>query len=269
MHVSGPDFHIGLEQLRRAPHDPRGDDVKGVGIHHNAHGAGAGHEELCPQSHAGVGTAAALGADQIVKMHSAVGNLLDAGHIAQSAQGIGAAAGDFIIGPAQFLAHTVHFGINVVIAVGVHKAYIGVHQVFQELIALALGDTPLFQNEDRRHAQLFGAGGGQHGVVGLGAAGGKHHLSPLGFGLSQQKLQFANLIAPQTDTGHIIPLDPHIGAQNPADVLQLLNGRGQYGERNSRKIIQTFHGSLLFERIDGIIHYLVGKHKSEGGRSGA
>ena len=101
-------------------------------------------------------------------------------------------------------------------------------------------------------------------MVGLGAAGGEHHLGPLSLGLRQQKLQLPDLIAPQTNAGHVIPLDPDIGAQNPADILQLLNGRGQYSERNSRKIVQTFHGFLLFERIEGIIHYFGEKHKHQG-----
>ena len=79
-------------------------------------------------------------------MHTCVGNFLHAVHIAQGADGVGAAAGDFIILLATGLAHAIHLGVNVVIAVRVHEPDVGIHEVLQQLVALALGNAALFQD---------------------------------------------------------------------------------------------------------------------------
>ena len=182
-----------------------------------------------------MGAAAALGAADVVEPHAGVGDLLHAVDVAQGADGVGAAAGDLIVGPAQFPAHPVHLGVDIVIAVGIHEAHVGVHEILQQLIALPVGDAPLFQDQDGGHAQLFGACRRQHGVVGLGAAGGEHHLRPLALGVGQQELQLAHLVAAQADAGQVVPLDIHVGAQDAADVLQLLDGGGQNGQRDPGK----------------------------------
>ena len=61
-------------------------------------------------------------------------------------------------------------------------------------------------------------------MVGLCAAGGEHHLRALALGVRQQELQLTHLVAAQTDTGQVVALDIHIGVQQTADVLQLLDG---------------------------------------------
>ena len=111
--------------------------------------------------------------------------------------GVGAAAGDLIMLLAAGLADTIHLRIDIIIAVGIHEAHIPIHEIFQQLVALALGNAALFQNKDRLHAQLLGAGRRQHGVVGLCAAGGEHHLRTLALGVRQQELQLASLVAAQ------------------------------------------------------------------------
>ena len=184
-----------------------------------------------------MGTAAALGTADVIEMHTCVGNFLHAVHIAQGADGVGAAAGDFIILLATGLTHAIHLGVNVVIAVRVHEPDVGIHEVLQQLVALALGNAALFQNQDGHHAQLFGAGCRQHCVVGLCAAGGEHDLCALSLGVCQQELQLAHLIAAQADTGQIIAFDPHIGSQQTTNILQLLNGGGQHRKGNPGKLL--------------------------------
>lgn len=61
-------------------------------------------------------------------------------------------------------------------------------------------------------------------MVGLCAAGGEHYLRALALGVRQQELKLANLVAAQTDAGQVIALDVHVGVQQTADVLQLLDG---------------------------------------------
>ena len=232
---------VQLQQLGGLLHDVGGDDLKGVAVHHQTHGLGLGHIEHSAQRHAGVGAAAALGAADVVKVHPRVGDLLHAVDITQRTDGVGAAAGDLVVGLAQRLAHAVHFLIDIVIAVGVHEADIGIHEILQKLIALAVGDALLLQDEDGGHAQLLGAGRCQHGVVGLCAAGGEHHLRALALGVRQQELQLTHLVAAQTDTGQVVALDIYIGVQQTADVLQLLNGGGEYRQRDAGEILQILH----------------------------
>ena len=246
MDVLGAHLHVGLEQGGGLPHDAQSDHVEGVAVHHDAHGLSAGKEQLGTKGHAGVGAAAALGADDVVEVDAGLGDLLHAADITQGADGVGAAAGDLVVGPAQLFAHPVHLGVDVIIAVGVHKAHVGVHQVLQQLVALPVGDAPLFQDQDGGHAQLLGAGGGEHGVVGLGAAGGKDDLSPLVLGVGQQELQLADLVAAQTDAGQVVALDPHVGAQDAADVVQTVHGGGQQAQGDAGEFIELFHGSFPF-----------------------
>ena len=160
-----------------------------------------------------MGAAAALGAADVIELHAGIGDLLHAVDIAQRTDGVGAAAGDLIVGLAAGLAHPVHLGVNIIIAVGIHKADVRVHQVFQQLVALAVGNAALLQNQDRLHAQLLGTGRCQHGVVGLRAACGKHDLSALPLGVRQQELQLTHLVAAQTDTGQVVTLDIDVGTQ--------------------------------------------------------
>lgn len=82
-------------------------------------------------------------------------------------------------------------------------------------------------------------------MVGLCAAGGEHHLRALALGVRQQELQLANLVAARTDAGQVIALDVHVGVQQTADVLQLLDGGGQHRQRNTGEILQILRFSLI------------------------
>ena len=184
-----------------------------------------------------MGTAAALGAADVVEVHTGVGDLLHTVHVAQRADGVGAAAGDLVILLAAGLTHAIHLGVDVIVAVGVHEADVGVHKVLQQLVALALGDAALLQNEDGRHAQLLGARRRQHGVVGLGTAGGEHDLRALPLGVRQQELQLTHLVAAETDAGQVVTLHVDVGVQQAADVLQLLDGGGQHRQRDTGELL--------------------------------
>ena len=160
----------------------------------------------------------------------------DAVHIAQSTQRIGAAAGNeigFVAVLCQFFGNDVHFGIDIVVAVGVHETDIGTIDVIQDQIALVIGNTPLLQNENALHTKARRAGGGQHGVVGLGSACGEDRVAALSLCLGQQILQLSDLVAAESNTAQVIPLDPDIFAVLGADVLQPVERGGVYAQRQS------------------------------------
>ena len=82
-------------------------------------------------------------------------------------------------------------------------------------------------------------------MVGLGPSGGEDYVRPLRLGLRQQELQLPDLVATQAHAGHIVPLDVDVLAQLPAQVLQLVHGRGQHAQRDRFKFCNLFHDSLL------------------------
>lgn len=61
-------------------------------------------------------------------------------------------------------------------------------------------------------------------MVGLGATGSKDNIHPLVSGIRQKKLQLADLIAAQSNAGHVVPLDVNIFSDLPAQVFQLIQG---------------------------------------------
>ena len=109
------------------------------------------------------------------------------------------------------------------------------------MVALALGHAALFQDQDGRHAELFGAGRRQHGVVRLGAAGRKDDLRALPLRVGEQELELAHLVAAEADARQIIALDIDIGAEQAADVLQLLDRRRQRRQTDAGEILQILH----------------------------
>ena len=250
MDAVGRGREVELQQLRRLTHDARGDLVEGVGIDHHADGLRLRHKQPRAQRNARVRAAAALRAAEIVEVHAAFGDLLHAADIAQRAEPVRPAAGDFVIGSAELFAHAVHLGVDVVIVVGIHEADVGVHQILEQLVALALGHAALFQDQDGRHAELFGAGRRQHGVVRLGAAGRKDDLRALPLRVGEQELELAHLVAAEADARQIIALDIDIGVEQAADVLQLLDRRRQRRQTDAGKILQVFHiASLIFPMV--------------------
>ena len=101
-----------------------------------------------------------------------------------------------------------HLGVDVLVAVGVHELHLGAEDVVQHQVALVVRDTPLLQDQGAAHPQAGGAGGGEHGVVGLGAAGGEHGVTALLLGVRQQIFQLTDLVAAQRHAAQVIPLDP-------------------------------------------------------------
>ena len=105
--------------------------------------------------------------------------------------------------------------------------------------------TPRFiQHQNALHTQLSSAGGGEHGVVGLGATGGENNIRPLVPGIRQKKLQLTDLVAAQGHAGHVVPLDVIILPNFPTQVFQLVQGRGQLSKGNAGEIDNLFHESI-------------------------
>ena len=250
MHVLDGRHEIKLQKLGSLLHDVRRDNVKRVAVYHQADGLRLRHEQLRAQRDSGVSAAAALGAADIVEVQPRVRDLFHAVDVAQRADGVGAAAGNLVVRTPQLLPDAIHLGVDVVVAVGVHEADVGVHEVFEQLVALALGHAALFEDQYRRHAQLFRAGRREHGVVRLRAAGREDDLRALPLRVGQQEFELAHLVAAETDAGQVVAFYIDVCAENTADVFKLLNGRRQHGQRYPRKIVQAFHIESPFYKYE-------------------
>ena len=90
--------------------------------------------------------------------------------------------------------------------------------------------------------QAQSTGGSQHGMVALGLSGGHHQIIALILGIPEQIVQLPDLIAAQGHAAQVIPLDPDIGAQLPADIWQPVHGGGKQSQGLFFKMI---HGNLL------------------------
>ena len=141
----------------------------------------------------------------------------------------------------QHLAALTHLGVDVLVAVGVHKFHLRAENIVQHQIALAVRDTPLFQDQDTAQPQTGGAGGGEHGMIGLGPAGGEHGVAALLLGVRQQIFQLADLVAAQSDAAQVIPLDPDALVVDPADIFQPVKGRRIHAQPELRQIIPMTH----------------------------
>jgi len=113
-----------------------------------------------------------------------------------------------------------------------------------------VSSPPLFQHQNAFHTYLPGTGGSEHSVVGLGTAGGEDNIRPSAPGICQKKLQLADLVATQGYASHVIPLNVNILPDLPAQVFQLIQGRGQLSEGNSGKINNLFHKNASFGCTD-------------------
>ena len=78
-------------------------------------------------------------------------------------------------------------------------------------------------------------------MIALGLAGGHDQIVTLGLCIMKQVFQFPDLIAAQSNTAQVIPLDPNIGPQFPADVRQTVQ-RGR--EESQGLFFKMFHGVL-------------------------
>ena len=74
-------------------------------------------------------------------------------------------------------------------------------------------------------------------MVALGLTGGHDQIVPLVFRITQQIFQFSDFVTAQGNTAQIIPLDPNIGAQFPADIRQAVHGRRKQTQRLFFKMI--------------------------------
>ena len=75
----------------------------------------------------------------------------------------------------------------------------------------------------------------------LGPAGGEHGVAALLLGVRQQIFQLADLVAAQSDTAQVIPLDPDVFAVNAADIFQPVKGRRIHAQPELRQIIPMTH----------------------------
>ena len=193
--------------------------------------------DFCAQNASGCSAAGTAGADQMVEVDAGIGHFLHAVHIAQTAQSVGSAAGDFINFFAKFCADPVHFGVNIFITVGVHIPDFHAHQMVQNLIALPGSDTPLLQHQNAVHSHPQRAGSGEHGMVALGLTGGHYQVVALLFGIVEQIFQLSDLVAAQGHTAEVIPLDPDVGAQSLAHVGKAIHGGGEQSQGLFFKVI--------------------------------
>ena len=151
------------------------DLLKGVGIHTQTCCLGLREKQGGAQHQTGGGAAGAGGGGHMADLDSGLLGLLrqfpDALGVADGAQCRGAAHGDdiaLVSLAGQHLAALTHLGVDVLIAVRVHKFHLCAKNIVQHQIALAVRDTPLFQDQDTAQPQTGGAGGGEHGMVGVG-----------------------------------------------------------------------------------------------------
>ena len=228
------------------------DLLKGVGIHAQTCGLGLREKQGGTQHQTGGGAAGASGGGHMADLDSGLLGLLrqfpDALGVADGAQCRGAAHGDdiaLVSLAGQHLAALTHLGVDVLIAVGVHKFHLRAENIVQHQIALAVRDTPLFQDQDTAQPQTGGAGGGEHGMIGLGPAGGEHGVAALLLGVRQQIFQLADLVAAQGHAAQVIPLDPDVLVVDPADILQPVERRGIYAQFNFGKGVPVAHGRLF------------------------
>ena len=224
------------------------DVLKGIGVHAQAGGLGVRQEQRGTQHQAGGGAAGAGGGGHVADLNAGrlglLRHLSDAFGIADGTQGGGAAHGDDVALAAvggQNLTALAHLGVDVLVTVGVHEFHLGTEDVVQYQVAFVVRDAPLFQDQDTAQPQTGGAGGGEHGMIGLGPAGGEHGVAALLLGVRQQIFQLADLVAAQSDAAQVIPLDPDALVVDPADIFQPVKGRRIHAQPELRQIIPMTH----------------------------
>ena len=224
------------------------DVLKGIGIHAQTCGLGLREKQGGTQHQTGGGAAGASGGGHMADLDSGLLGLLrqfpDALGVADGAQCRGAAHGDDVALAAvggQNLTALAHLGVDVLVAVGVHEFHLGTEDVVQYQVAFVVRDAPFFQDQGALHAQASGAGGGEHGMIGLGPAGGEHGVAALLLGVRQQIFQLADLVAAQGHAAQVIPLDPDVLIVDAADIFQPVKGRRIHAQPELRQIIPMTH----------------------------
>ena len=199
-----------------------------------------------------MGAAAACAAYDIVKNHAHILCLLNGlpcgVHIAKGTSGHGAAHGHkarLMTLCAEIIAYAFHLPINFVKIVGINNANVHAQQAVDYLIAQLLPHATLLQHQYAAKAQPAAAGCGQHSVVALGAAGGKHIVAALLHCVRNEELQLADLVAAKGNACHVVALYVNIFAQHPADIWQPVHGGGQQPKGYTGKIRKLLHGCVL------------------------
>ena len=136
-----------------------------------------------------------------------------------------AAAWDLVNPAPQLLADPIHLPINIFVAVRIHITNLHAHQVVQNLIALSRSNSPLLQNQNAVHPHPQRAGRSQHRMIALRLTGCHDKIIPLRLCLMQQIFKLSDLVAAKGHAAQIIPFDPDIDAQLPADVRQSVQRR--------------------------------------------
>ena len=202
----------------------------------------------------GLRACAAGGMHQFVDVqthiHRLVGEFQRGSHIAQSAQRIGAAAGDDVglaaLGP-QLRGQVFHGLVHRRVAG--NFAHVRAVQMVQKHIARMLVIRvavagAVFQNDVAFHAHLGGDGSGLARVVGLRGTLGDEGVRALLHRVGDQVFQLAGLVAASSQSGAVIALDPQIGAtQCGCEAVHGLQRRGAVGDAQAGEFGE-FHAVL-------------------------
>ncbi|MCY1426286.1 hypothetical protein D9M71_421040 [compost metagenome] len=204
----------------------------------DANHARAGQGMLQRQGEAGMGAGAAgsqhHGREGFAAGLDLPGQFQAGTHVAQGAQGVGAADGHQVgtlAGGAQAFAGGGEEFVGVV-QVG-HQFYLGAEQVQQQAVAVlqviaVSGADGVFQKGDAAKAQARSEGGCLAHVVGLNGAGGDQGIGPLCQGIGGEEFQLAHLVAAQGEGRDVVAFDEHAAAKLAREALQFLQrgGRG-------------------------------------------
>ena len=180
--------------------------------------------------------------------------LLCAGHIAQTAERIGAAAGHHIglaSNCSQFVCHALHCRGHVG-ARGYHGDLLDAHQPEQKVVAAALrvvaAGHALLDDEAAFQAFLDRCGQRDAAVVGLRRTAGHQRVGALGQRIGHQELKLAGFVTARKKSQQVVALDPDLGTA-PARA-----GRGQCGRKARHGFEWRGMGGVAAARETGQVH---------------
>ena len=143
-----------------------------------------------------------------------------------------------LVGPVSFgpeLLH--HLSLGLGLARPLHDTDLRAEQVVEQKIALGLlAPCVLPRDDDRLHPQLRGRRGGLAGLVGLGRRAMHEHVRALLDRRAECELELPGLVAPERESGEIVPLDEDPRpAQRFGETGAVLQRRGKNRQPHSRQ----------------------------------